>query len=174
MADQVLIQPGTVIADDIIAHNTVTGPTIQAGTITTDKATANTIEGTLEVTGTATLDNLTATSVTVQNDLTVTGDDTTLNGEVMETLTTESVPMVHGKWYNNANSYITLTVSPDVNSGTVKTCYIVTPVAVTLTGATWLYSDIDMTDATKTYVIALQQIGSTTVYANLAYSFPTA
>lgn len=174
MANQVLIQPGTVIADDIIAYNTVTGPSVQAGTITTDNVTANTIDGSVEVTGTATLDSLTATNVTVQNDLTVAGNDTALNGEVLETLATESLTMTHGTWYHNSNSYISLTVSPDVNSGTVKTCYIVTPVAVTLTGATWLYSDIDMTDTTKTYVIALQQIGSTIVYANLAYSFPTA
>lgn len=174
MADQVLIQPGTVIADDIIAYNTVTGPSVQAGTITTDKVTASTIDGSVEVTGTATLDNLTATSITVQNDLTVEGNNTAINGEVMKTIENEAITMTHGTWYHNSNSYIAITVSPDVNSGTVKTCYIVTPVAITLTGATWLYSDIDMTDTTKTYVIALQQIGSTIVYANLAYSFPTA
>lgn len=175
MADQVIIQPGKIIVDDIVAHSTVTTPTFQGNTINADKILANTLEGNLEITGEASTEDLTASSVTVNNTLTVLGNDTTLNGEVMETITSPTVriAVAHGKWYNNANSYTTLTVIPDVNSGTVKTCYIVTPVSVVLNGVTWLYSDIDMTDTTKTYVIALQQIGSTIVYANLAYSFPT-
>ena len=51
------------------------------------------------------------------------------------------------------------------------TCYLKTDVPVELAGVSWLYGAPVMVER-YTYVIALQQLGESVVFANLAYTIP--
>jgi cytoskeletal protein CcmA (bactofilin family) len=112
-------------------------------------------------------------TLNVSGDLIVEGEDDRVLGESFQSLTGATMQMKHNVWYHSGTiSYIN--VLADVDAGRVKTCYLIAcPSApLVLNGVSWLWTPVDLEDSSKTHVIALQQIGSGPVMANLAYSYP--
>jgi hypothetical protein len=89
-------------------------------------------------------------------------------GERVHPLHTDTLKIQHATWFNNTEQSV-IAVKPGVWANRVLTCYLKTDIPVALSGVTWLYGEPFM-DEGYTYVIALQQISSETVLANLAYS----
>lgn len=91
-------------------------------------------------------------------------------GEPVVLLSTTELTMKHATWFDNAEQS-SITVNPAIWKNEVMTCYLKTAVPVELAGVTWLYGEPTMVQG-YTYVIALQQIDSAVILANLAYTIP--
>lgn len=89
-------------------------------------------------------------------------------GEPVLPLQSDAFEIQHATWFNNTEQPA-ITVRPAAWQGRVLTCYLKTSRPVELSGVTWLYGKPVMV-AGCTYVIALQQIDTATVLANLAYT----
>lgn len=89
-------------------------------------------------------------------------------GEPVLPLQSDAFEIQHATWFNNTEQPA-ITVRPAAWQGRVLTCYLKTSLPVELSGVTWLYGKPVMV-AGCTYVIALQQIDTATVLANLAYT----
>ena len=96
------------------------------------------------------------------------GGSTSAAGEPLRPLLSDTLVIQHATWFNNTEQSA-IAVKPGVWANRVLTCYLKTDIPVALSGVTWLYGEPFM-DEGYTYVIALQQISSETVLANLAYS----
>ncbi len=91
-------------------------------------------------------------------------------GEPVEALSSAELTIRHATWFTNAEQG-SVQVQPAAWNDEVMTCYLKTALPVTLAGVTWLYGEPAMLEG-YTYVIALQQIDSAVVLANLAYTLP--
>lgn len=91
-----------------------------------------------------------------------------LSGEPVMPMGEAELSMQHATWFNNAE-LTAVAIRPAAWQNRVMTCYLKTSVPVELSGVTWLYGKPVMV-AGCTYVIALQQIDTATVLANLAYT----
>lgn len=91
-------------------------------------------------------------------------------GEPVVSLTLPELTMQHSTWFDNAEQSV-VQVAPATWKNEVMTCYLKTVLPVELSGVTWLYGAPVMVQG-YTYVVALQQIGASTVLANLAYTIP--
>lgn len=91
-------------------------------------------------------------------------------GEPMRRLKAPFLTMQHGTWFNNPE-HPAVTVRPAEWQDFVVTSFLKTAVPVELSGVTWIDGCPPMI-AGYTYVIALQQIDATAVFANLAYTIP--
>lgn len=89
-------------------------------------------------------------------------------GEPVLPLQSDAFEIQHATWFNNTEQPA-ITVRPAAWQGRVLTCYLKTSLPVELSGVTWLYGKPVMV-AGCTYVVALQQIDTATVLANLAYT----
>lgn len=89
-------------------------------------------------------------------------------GEPVMPLQSDAFEIQHATWFNNTEQPA-ITVRPAAWQGRVLTCYLKTSLPVELSGVTWLYGKPVMV-AGCTYVVALQQIDTATVLANLAYT----
>lgn len=89
-------------------------------------------------------------------------------GEPVQPLHTDTLKIQHATWFNNTD-HVAITVQPSAWQDRVLTCYLKTTCPVELAGVAWLYGKPFMGEG-YTYVLALQQISSETVLANLAYS----
>lgn len=91
-------------------------------------------------------------------------------GEPVLPLESGNLTMRHATWFDNtAQTAITVITAEWKNE--VMTCYLTTTVPVAISGVTWIYGEPVMVNG-YIYVIALQQINSSKVLANLAYSIP--
>ncbi len=91
-------------------------------------------------------------------------------GEPVAALSSAELTIRHATWFAN-ETQATIAVLPGAWKNEVMTCYLKTAVPVELAGVTWLYGEPTMVQG-YTYVIALQQIDSAVILANLAYSLP--
>ncbi|MBR1981630.1 MAG: hypothetical protein IKA23_02640 [Akkermansia sp.] len=91
-------------------------------------------------------------------------------GETIIPLTASELTIRHATWFDNAEQ-TAISIIPASWQNEVMTCYLKTSVPVELSGVTWLYGEPTMLPG-YTYVVALQQIGASTVLANLAYTIP--
>ena len=91
-------------------------------------------------------------------------------GEPVVALSGSELTMKHATWFDNAEQSV-VQVAPATWQNEVMTCYLKTALPVELSGVTWLYGAPVMVKG-YTYVVALQQIDSATVLANLAYTLP--
>ena len=91
-------------------------------------------------------------------------------GEPVVPLATAELTMRHSTWFDNAEQSV-VQVAPAAWKNEVMTCYLKTDVPVELAGVSWLYGAPVMVER-YTYVIALQQLGESVVFANLAYTIP--
>lgn len=91
-------------------------------------------------------------------------------GEPVMPLSGAEFTMKHATWFTNAE-LSSVQVQPAAWNAEVMTCYLKTSLPVTLAGVTWLYGEPTMVQG-YTYVIALQQIDSVVILANLAYTIP--
>ena len=97
-------------------------------------------------------------------------DGLSATGEPVLSLESGNLTMRHATWFDNT-AQTAITVIPAAWKNEVMTCYLKTAVPVALSGVSWLYGEPVMVDG-YTYIIALQQLGVSTVLANLAYSLP--
>ena len=82
----------------------------------------------------------------------------------------DSLTVCNATWFDNtAQSSVSVQAAPWKNE--VMTCYLKTAVPVSLSGVSWIYGEPFMVEG-FVYVIALQQIDTATVLANLAYTLP--
>lgn len=91
-------------------------------------------------------------------------------GEPVQPLHTDTLKIQHATWFNNADQ-AAISVQPAAWQDRVLTCYLKTTCPVSLSGVIWLYGEPSMMEG-YSFVIALQQIDSLTILANLAYSLP--
>ena len=91
-------------------------------------------------------------------------------GEPVLPLAGDTLEVQHATWFVN-DAQGSIAVQPGVWRNEVMTCYLKTSLPVTLAGVTWLYGEPTMVQG-YTYVIALQQIDSVVILANLAYTIP--
>jgi hypothetical protein len=89
-------------------------------------------------------------------------------GEPVQPLHTDTLKIQHATWFNNADQ-AAISVQPAAWQDRVLTCYLKTEVPVSLSGVSWLYGEPAMMEG-YSFVIALQQVGESTILANLAYS----
>lgn len=98
------------------------------------------------------------------------GPSLSATGEPVVSLSSAELTMKHATWYVNEEQSA-IVVLPAAWKNEVMTCYLKTALPVELSGVTWLYGAPVMVKG-YTYVVALQQIDSATVLANLAYTLP--
>ena len=91
-------------------------------------------------------------------------------GEPVLPLESGNLTMRHATWFDNS-SQSTISVQSALWKNEVLTCYLKTAVPVSLSGVSWIYGEPFMVEG-FVYVIALQQIDTATVLANLAYTLP--
>ena len=91
-------------------------------------------------------------------------------GEPVLPLESGNLTMRHATWFDNT-AQTSITVIPAAWKNEVMTCYLKTEVPVSLSGVNWLFGALVMVER-YTYVIALQQLGESVVFANLAYTIP--
>lgn len=91
-------------------------------------------------------------------------------GEPVMPLSGAEFTMKHATWFTNT-AQSSVAVQPGAWRNEVMTCYLKTSLPVELAGVTWLYGEPAMLEG-YTYVIALQQIDSAVILANLAYTLP--
>ena len=91
-------------------------------------------------------------------------------GEPVLPLESGNLTMRHATWFANAVQG-SVQVQPAPWNDEVMTCYLKTEVPVSLSGVNWLFGAPVMVER-YTYVIALQQLGESVVFANLAYTIP--
>lgn len=91
-------------------------------------------------------------------------------GEPVQPLHTDTLKIQHATWFNNADQ-AAISVQPAAWQDRVLTCYLKTTCPVSLSGVNWLYGEPAMMEG-YSFVIALQQIDSLTILANLAYILP--
>ena len=91
-------------------------------------------------------------------------------GEPVLPLESGNLTMRHATWFDNS-SQSTISVQSALWKNEVMTCYLKTAVPVSLSGVSWIYGEPFMVEG-FVYVIALQQIDTATVLANLAYTLP--
>lgn len=91
-------------------------------------------------------------------------------GEPVVSLASAELTMRHASWFDNAEKSA-VAIIPATSQNEVMTCYLKPALPVELSGVTWLYGAPVMVQG-YTYVVALQQIGASTVLANLAYTLP--
>ena len=91
-------------------------------------------------------------------------------GEKVLPLEGDALAVKHATWFVN-DAQGSIAVQPGAWKDEVMTCYLKTAVPVSLSGVTWLYGQPFMGEG-YTYVVALQQVDTATVLANLAYSLP--
>lgn len=91
-------------------------------------------------------------------------------GEPVVALSSAEFTVQHATWFDNAEQSA-ITVTPATWQNEVMTCYLKTAVPVVLSGVNWIYGEPTMAEG-YTFVIALQQIDSDTLLANLAYVLP--
>jgi hypothetical protein len=89
-------------------------------------------------------------------------------GEAIEHLNEATLTIKHATWYEN-ETQTTLQVQPSAWKNEVMTCYLKTLSPVVVSGVQWLYGEPAMMDG-FTFVVALQQVDSSTIIANLAYT----
>ena len=89
-------------------------------------------------------------------------------GEPVLPLVGDTLVVQHATWFENA-AQGSISVQPAAWRHEVMTCYLKTAVPVALAGVRWLYGEPAMMEG-FTFVIALQQVGESTILANLAYS----
>ena len=91
-------------------------------------------------------------------------------GEPVVPLSSATLSIKHATWFSNT-AQSSVAVQPGAWRNEVMTCYLKTSLPVELAGVTWLYGEPAMLEG-YTYVIALQQIDSAVILANLAYTLP--
>ena len=91
-------------------------------------------------------------------------------GEPVLPLEGDALEVQHATWFVN-DAQGSIAVQTGAWKDEVMTCYLKTSLPVTLAGVTWLYGEPTMVQG-YTYVIALQQIDSVVILANLAYTLP--
>lgn len=95
-----------------------------------------------------------------------------MSGEEVMTLSAPEFTMKHATWFENS-THATIVVKPAEWNGKVVTCYLKTSIPTMISGVQWLHGEPSMhTDAV--HVVALQQISSEVVIANLAYFYSLA
>ena len=102
------------------------------------------------------------------NDSTGSGAALSATGEPVIPLVAAELTMRHATWFTNTTQS-EVSVQPGAWRDEVMTCYLKTEIPVNLSGVNWLYGEPAMMEG-FTFVIALQQVGETTILANLAYS----
>ena len=127
--------------------------------------------GNIDAEGTLSANNVLTGEVVVSGDLTATGSDPGIIGELIQNLTNNTLKIQNNVYYKNDTPSITISVIKDTNVNTVKTCYLITAGGITLEGADWIYDPVGLEDTTKTHVVAIQQIADGNPKANLAYSY---
>ncbi len=91
-------------------------------------------------------------------------------GEKVLPLEGDALVVKHATWFVN-DAQGSIAVQPGAWKDEVMTCYLKTEVPVSLSGVNWLFGAPVMVER-YTYVIALQQLGESVVFANLAYTIP--
>lgn len=91
-------------------------------------------------------------------------------GETIIPLTSDELTIRHATWFDNAEQ-TDISIIPAAWQNEVMTCYLKTSVPVSLSGVTWIYGEPTLVQG-YTYVIALQQLDSAVILANLAYTIP--
>lgn len=98
------------------------------------------------------------------------GPTLSATGEPIVSLSGNTLTMQHTRWFDNSTQSA-ITIIPAAWNNEVMTSYLKTSIPVTLSGVTWLYGEPAMVSG-YTYVIAMQQLDASTVFANLAYTIP--
>lgn len=96
------------------------------------------------------------------------GSTATLTGEPVKVLSASTLTINHATWFDNTTQ-ASISVLPAAWKNEVMTCCLKSSIPVALSGVTWLYGEPVMMEGC-TFVIALQQVGASTVLANLAYT----
>lgn len=91
-------------------------------------------------------------------------------GEKVLPLEGDALVVQHATWFVN-DAQGSIAVQPAEWRNEVMTCYLKTSLPVSLSGVNWLFGAPVMVER-YTYVIALQQLGESVVFANLAYTIP--